>query len=69
MRHMVPMATGAIIMGIIKMEVATRDHILSEQMTMATIRPSTTSNATEIQANTMVFQVLTWSILSVNIFR
>ena len=61
------MATGAMIMGIMKMEVATRDHMLSEQMTMATIRPRTTSRATEIKAKVRVFRVLVCSMVSLNI--
>ena len=67
MRHMVPMATGAIIMGIMNREVTIRAHILSEQRIMASIRPRTTSSVTEITANRMVFRVLVWSRLSVNI--
>ena len=55
------------IMGIMKMEVATRAHMLSEQMTMATIRPKTTSSVTETTAKTTVFTVLVWSMVSVNI--
>ena len=61
------MATGAMIMGIMKIDVTIRAQRLSEQMTMATISPRTVSSATDITANRIVFQVLVWSSWSVSI--
>lgn len=66
-RHRVPTATGAMIMGIMKMDVTRRAQRLSEQITMATIRPSTSSSATDTTAKRMVFHVLVFSSASPNI--
>ena len=65
--HKVPIATGAIMVGIKNIDVAIFAHILSEHSAIATKSPTITSNATEIIAKNNVFNVLVLTVSSVSI--
>ena len=65
--HKVPIATGAIMVGIKKIDVAILAHILSEHSAIATKRPTITSSATETTAKNNVFIVLVLTVSSVSI--
>ena len=58
-RHNVPTATGAMIIGIKKIDVASLAQRRSEQSAIATNNPTNTSSVTDTTANSNVFSVLT----------